>query len=156
MGKNLHIICGNCGSDEDFNFRVSGEIVTIVCSRCFKTTDLGDVITNLTPGAGIERQPYESAGHEEYASIWEVRLTDAGPTKLNLVKAIKDITGLGLKEAKDIADFSFGSSNGVIISGVTREKAEDIASVIIDAGASLEIIDTKTRQSYIARYARRH
>ena len=63
-----------------------------------------------------------------------VTLTSAGATKIPVIKVIRDITGLGLKEAKDIAD-----NGGAIKEKISKEEAEEIKAKLEEAGASVEI-----------------
>jgi large subunit ribosomal protein L7/L12 len=65
---------------------------------------------------------------------YDVILKDAGPNKLNVVKIVKTVTGLGLKEAKDVVD-----QNGVVKANVGREEAEAIKAQLVEAGATVEI-----------------
>jgi large subunit ribosomal protein L7/L12 len=145
MGKSLHIICGNCGSDEDLSYRISGETVNVVCTRCFKTTDLSGVIQNTTPG--FDKSPSEVAEGED-AMVWLVRLTNAGRSKLHLVKAIKDMTGLGLREAKDLADFEMGASNGIVFDNRRKREALEAAAALKLAGATVVIENSLTQERY--------
>ncbi len=64
----------------------------------------------------------------------DVILTAAGPTKLPVIKIIRDITGLGLKDAKDIAD-----SGGTIKEKVNMDEANELKSKLEEAGASVEL-----------------
>jgi len=143
MRKNLHIICGNCGNTEGLSFSVSGvSLVTVVCPRCNSTCDLGDEISNLSSNTGQFGQGIQYGNNDEYSSTWSVVLKNAGTTKLLLVKAIKDLTGLGLRESKDIADFQMIGGEGLVLSGVKLETAEDVASSLVDAGASVVLIES--------------
>jgi len=62
-------------------------------------------------------------------------LKAAGPSKLNVVKIVKEITGLGLKEAKDLVD----SSPKPIKEGVDKPTADEIVAKLKEAGADVEI-----------------
>ena len=66
---------------------------------------------------------------------FNVILKNAGPSKLNVVKTVKELTGLGLKEAKELVD----KAPGNIKEGVSKAEAEDIASKLKEAGAEVEI-----------------
>ncbi len=66
---------------------------------------------------------------------FNVVLKSAGASKLNVVKAVKDLTGLGLKEAKELVD---GAPKNVK-EGVSKGEAEDIANKLKEAGAEVEI-----------------
>jgi large subunit ribosomal protein L7/L12 len=75
-----------------------------------------------------------AAAVEEGPSTVTVTLTSAGGSKIPVIKIIRDITGLGLKEAKEIAD-----NGGAIKEDISKEEAEDIKAKLEEAGASVEI-----------------
>jgi large subunit ribosomal protein L7/L12 len=62
-------------------------------------------------------------------------LKSGGASKLNVVKIVKDLTGLGLKEAKDMVD----SAPKNIKEGISKGEAEEIAAKLKEAGAEVEI-----------------
>ena len=86
-------------------------------------------VTVAGPAAGGE-----SAAVEEKTSF-DVILKNAGGQKLQIVKLVKDITGLGLKEAKAVVD----AAPGPIKEGVSKEEAETIKNQLVDAGAEVEL-----------------
>ena len=67
---------------------------------------------------------------------FNVILVSAGQAKLQVVKAVKDITGLGLKEAKDLVD---KAPDSVIKEKVSKAEAEEIKSTLEEAGAEVEV-----------------
>src|SRR5688572_24144611 len=67
----------------------------------------------------------------EFAAV----LTAIGPNKIPVIKVVREITGLGLKEAKDLVD----SSPKAVKEGVPREEAETIKTKLADVGATVEI-----------------
>lgn len=75
-----------------------------------------------------------AAAAEEKTSF-DVILKSAGASKLNVVKIVKDLTGLGLKEAKDLVD----GAPKPVKEGVDKATAEDIAAKLKEAGADVEI-----------------
>lgn len=75
----------------------------------------------------------EAAAEEQ--TSFDVVLKAAGGQKLNVVKLVKDLTGLGLKEAKAAVD----SAPGPIKEGVPKEEAESIKAKLEEAGAEVEI-----------------
>ncbi len=77
----------------------------------------------------------EAAAAPVEKTAFNVILKSAGASKLNVVKAVKDLTGLGLKEAKELVD---GAPKNVK-EGVSKGEAEDIASKLKEAGAEVEI-----------------
>ncbi|MCC8087929.1 MAG: 50S ribosomal protein L7/L12 [Rikenellaceae bacterium] len=66
---------------------------------------------------------------------FDVILTSAGQAKLQVVKAVKELTGLGLKEAKDLVD----GAPKPVKEGVSKEEAESIKSQLEEAGAEVEL-----------------
>ena len=71
----------------------------------------------------------------EEQSEFEVVLTGAGDKKIQVIKVVRAITGLGLKEAKDLVD---GAPNAVK-EGIAREEADSIKAQLEEAGATVEI-----------------
>ena len=78
-----------------------------------------------------------AAGAEAVAekTSFDVILTSAGQAKLQVVKVVKEITGLGLKEAKDLVD----AAPKPIKEGVSKEEAESVKSQLEEAGADVEV-----------------
>lgn len=74
-------------------------------------------------------------GGAEEQSEFDVILTAAGGSKLAVVKLVKELTGLGLKEAKDIVD----SAPKAIKEGVQKDEAEALKSQLEEAGAEVEL-----------------
>ncbi len=66
---------------------------------------------------------------------FDVILTSAGANKLQVVKVVKDLTGLGLKEAKDVVD----GAPKAVKEKVSKAEAEDLAAKLKEAGAEVEI-----------------
>ena len=73
------------------------------------------------------------AGDEQ--TEFDVILTSAGAAKLQVVKAVKELTGLGLKEAKDIVD----AAPKTVKEGVNKDEAEGIKKALEEAGAEVEL-----------------
>ena len=71
---------------------------------------------------------------EEGPSKVNVVLTAAGVNKIAVIKIVRDLTGLGLKEAKDIAD-----NGGNVKEGIDKEEAEKIKAQFEEAGATVEL-----------------
>ena len=74
-------------------------------------------------------------GAAEEQSAFDVVLTNAGQQKIQAIKVVRAITGLGLKEAKDLVD---GAPNSVK-EGVTREEADSLKAQLEEAGAEVEV-----------------
>ncbi len=71
----------------------------------------------------------------EEKTSFDVVLKSAGANKLAIVKAVKELTGLGLKEAKDLVD----AAPGEIKKGVTKDEAEALKKQLEEAGAEVEL-----------------
>ena len=76
-----------------------------------------------------------AAAAVEEKTSFDVILKAAGASKLNVVKIVKDLTGLGLKEAKDLVD----TAPKPIKEGIARAEADEIATKLKDAGAEVEV-----------------
>ncbi|OLO27184.1 50S ribosomal protein L7/L12 [Alkalihalophilus pseudofirmus] len=66
---------------------------------------------------------------------FDVILTSAGGSKINVIKVVREITGLGLKEAKGVVD----GAPAPIKEGVSKDEAEEMKTKLEDAGASVEV-----------------
>ncbi|MEZ2445016.1 large subunit ribosomal protein L7/L12 [Chitinophaga sp. W3I9] len=102
--------------------------------------DLADVLKSeygIEPAAAavvVAAGGGEAAAVEE-KTAFNVVLKAAGASKLNVVKIVKDLTGLGLKEAKELVDGAPKS----IKEGVSKAEAEDLKAKLTEAGADVEI-----------------
>ncbi len=76
-----------------------------------------------------------AAAEEEEQTEFTVMLTAAGDKKIGVIKEVRGITGLGLKEAKELVD----GAPSAIKEGVSKDEAEDIKSKIEGAGGSVEL-----------------
>ncbi|NTU96203.1 MAG: 50S ribosomal protein L7/L12 [Chlorobiaceae bacterium] len=86
--------------------------------------------------AGVAAAP--AAGDvpvQEEQTEFNVVLAAAGESKINVIKAVRALTGLGLKEAKDLVD----GAPKTVKEGVSKEEAEKIAKELKDAGATVEL-----------------
>ena len=81
------------------------------------------------PGAGGEE------GGAEEKSEFDIELTSAGDSKINVIKAVRAITGQGLKEAKDMVD----GAPVVVKEAVAKEEAEEIKGQLEEAGATVTL-----------------
>ena len=79
------------------------------------------------PGAGAE------AAEEQTA--FDVMLTAAGDKKIQVIKVVRAVTGLGLKEAKDLVD----GAPSAVKEGVTKDEADSVMGQLEEAGASVEL-----------------
>ena len=76
-----------------------------------------------------------AAAAVEEKTEFSVVLTDVGANKINVIKAVREVTSLGLKEAKDLVD----GAPKPIKEGVTKDEAEAIRKKFVDAGATVEV-----------------
>ena len=76
-----------------------------------------------------------AAAPAEEQTEFTVVLTGAGANKINVIKVVREVTSLGLKEAKDLVD----GAPKTIKEGVTKEEAENIKKKFTEAGATVEI-----------------
>ncbi len=76
-----------------------------------------------------------AAAPVEEKTEFAVVLTAAGANKINVIKAVREVTSLGLKEAKDLVD----GAPKTVKEGVTKDEAEAIKKKFVDAGASVEV-----------------
>jgi large subunit ribosomal protein L7/L12 len=76
-----------------------------------------------------------AAAPAEEKTEWTVILTAAGANKINVIKAVREVTSLGLKEAKDLVD----GAPKPVKEGVSKEEAETIKKKFVDAGATVDV-----------------
>ena len=88
----------------------------------------------VDPSAVAVAAPVAGAAVEEGPSTVNVVLASAGANKIAVIKVVRDVTGLGLKEAKDIAD-----NGGVIKEKVSTDEANEMKAKFEEAGATIEL-----------------
>lgn len=86
------------------------------------------MVAGAAPGAA-------AAPAAEEKTEFTVVLTAAGANKINVIKAVREVTSLGLKEAKDLVD----SAPKPVKEGISKEEAEAIKKKFVDAGATVEV-----------------
>lgn len=88
----------------------------------------------VDPSAVAVAAPAQSAaGSDDANATVNVVLTASGDAKVNVIKVVREITGLGLKESKDIVD-----QNGTVKENVAKAEAEEIKAKLEEAGATVE------------------
>ncbi len=104
--------------------------------------ELADLVKAVEEEFGVSAAPVAVAGvaapaaaAEEEKTEFDVELTAAGDSKLNVIKAVREITGLGLKEAKDLVE----GAPKVLKEGVSKEDAEAMKATLTAAGATVTI-----------------
>ena len=75
------------------------------------------------------------AAPAEEKSNFDVVLTEAGANKIAVIKVVRDATGLGLKEAKDLVD----GAPKAVKEGASKEEAEELKAKFVEAGATVEL-----------------
>ena len=85
-------------------------------------------------GAVMMAGPADAGADEEEKTEFDVVLKNAGATKIAVIKEVRALTGLGLKEAKTLVE-----AGGKIKEGVSKEEAEDVKGKLEAAGAEIEI-----------------
>lgn len=102
--------------------------------------ELNDLVTAMEEEFGVSAAAPvmvaggAAGGEDEGSSTKDVVLTSAGGSKIAVIKVIREITGLGLKEAKDLAD-----NGGNIKEGADAAEADEIKGKLEEAGASVEL-----------------
>src|ERR687883_228114 len=85
--------------------------------------------------AGAPAAAGDGAAAAEEQTAFDVVLTGAGDKKIQVIKVVRAVTGLGLKEAKDLVD----GAPGTVKEGVAREEADSIKGQLEEAGATVEL-----------------
>ncbi len=103
-----------------------------------EVNELAEILKNeygIEPAAAAAGPAAGAAPAAEEKSSFDVILKSAGANKLQIVKLVKELTGLGLKEAKDIVD----AAPAAVKEGVAKEEAESLKKQLTDAGAEVEL-----------------
>jgi large subunit ribosomal protein L7/L12 len=87
------------------------------------------------PAAGGGGAAESTAAASEEQTEFTATLTEIGPNKIPVIKVVRELTGLGLKEAKDLVD----ASPKAVKEGVTKDEAEKIKAALEEQGAKVEI-----------------
>lgn len=89
-------------------------------------------VSAAAPAMMMAAAPGAAAAAAEEKSAFDVELTSAGDSKINVIKVIREATGLGLKEAKDLVD----GAPKVVKEGMPKADAEDLVKKIGEAGGA--------------------
>lgn len=81
----------------------------------------------------------EASADKEEKTSFSVELKEVGAQKIEVIKAVRDITAKGLKESKDLVDAVAGGAAQMIKEGVKKEEADEISKKLTAAGAKVEI-----------------
>ena len=102
--------------------------------------ELNDLVTAMEEEFGVSAAAPvmvaagAATGWDDEKSSFDVVLTSAGASKIGVIKVIREITGLGLKEAKDIAD-----NGGEVKKGASKDESAEIKAKLEEAGATVEV-----------------
>ena len=106
--------------------------------------EMNDLVKALEEEFGVTAAPVAVAGAvagaapaaaAEEKTEFDVELTNFGAKKLDVIKAIREITGLGLKDAKDLVE----AAPKMVKEGVSKDEAENIKKALTEAGATVEV-----------------
>jgi large subunit ribosomal protein L7/L12 len=92
-------------------------------------------VSAAAPVAVAAAGPAAAAEPVEEQTEFDVILKTVGPNKINVIKVVRVLTSLGLKEAKDLVD----GAPGVVKNGVSKQEADDAKKQLVEAGAEVEI-----------------
>ena len=120
--------------------KLAEELVNLTVKEVSELANILKDEYGIEPAAAavaVAAAPAAGAAAEAAAekNSFDVVLTSGGQAKLQVVKVVKDITGLGLKEAKDLVD----GAPKAIKEGVSKEEAEAIKAQLEEAGAEVEL-----------------
>ncbi len=95
---------------------------------------------NVTAAAPVAAGPMPAvaagpAEPEEEKTEFDVVITEVGPKKIQVIKAVRQLTALGLRESKEVVD----GAPGPVLEGVSKQAAEDAKAQLEDAGAVIEL-----------------
>jgi large subunit ribosomal protein L7/L12 len=101
----------------------------------FGITAAAPVAVAAAPAAAPAGDGAAAAAAEEEKTEWTVLLKDAGANKINVIKAVREVTTLGLKEAKDLVE----AAPTNVKEGVSKGDADEAAKKLQEAGATVEL-----------------
>ena len=97
----------------------------------FGVSAAAPVAVAAMPGAAVAA----GGAAEDEKSEFDVVLANVGDKKINVIKVVRELTGLGLKEAKELVD----GAPSTVKEGVSKEKAEEMKAKLEEAGATVEL-----------------
>ena len=111
-----------------------GNLTVLELSELVKAAEEKFGVSAAAPVAVAAAAPAEGAAAAEQ-SEFDVILKDAGASKINVIKAVREATGLGLKEAKALVD----GAPAAVKEGISKADAEDLKGKLEAAGATVEL-----------------
>ncbi len=109
----------------------ASELKTLLEEKWGVTAASGGGMMMAAPGAAAAAPVEEQEEQTEFNLI----LTDVGPKKINVIKAVRQVTSLGLKEAKDLVE----SDKPTVLEAVTKDRANEAKGILEAEGAKVEI-----------------
>jgi large subunit ribosomal protein L7/L12 len=113
-----------------------------------KVSELAELVKALEEKFGVSAAPVAvaavgnvaaaTAAPVEEKTDFKVVIKSFGANKVNVIKVVRELTGLGLKEAKDLVEKA-GTPDAVVKENVKKEEAEDIKKKFVEAGAEVEL-----------------
>ena len=106
-----------------------------------KVTELNELVKAAEEKFGVSASApvmvagAAAGGEKEKKTEFDVVLANAGASKVKVIKVVREITGLGLKEAKDLVD----NAPKTLKEGVSKEEAEEMKAKLEETGASVEV-----------------
>ena len=131
---------------DDVKVELSKEGKTLIeALEKLNVVELNNVVKFMEQEYGISAAPVAvaaaggataagGAAAEEEKSSFNVKLVDSGAQKIGVIKAVRELTGLGLKEAKDVVD-----ANGMVMENAPTDKANEAKKALEAAGATVEL-----------------
>jgi large subunit ribosomal protein L7/L12 len=120
---------------KDQVFQFIDEMTILQMSEFIKEFEERYGVTAAAPVAVAGAAAAAAAPVEEEKTSFDVILTSAGDKKIQVIKVVRELTGLGLKEAKDLVDGAPKEVKG----GVSKDEAEAIKAKLVEQGAGVEI-----------------
>lgn len=111
------------------------ELTVLELSELVKALEEEFGVSAAAPAAVAVAAPAAGGAAAEEKTEFDVILKSAGGEKIKVIKVIREITGLGLKEAKDMVD----GAPKTVKEGVSKEEAEDIKKKLEEVGAEVEV-----------------
>lgn len=111
------------------------ELTLLEASQLVKMLEEELGVSAAAASVAVAAAPAAAAAPVEEKTEFNVILTGAGANKINVIKVVREVTSLGLKEAKDLVE----AAPKAIKEGVNKEEAESIKKKFVDAGATVEI-----------------
>ena len=149
MTPHAHSGCNACGTTsigvqkKEEGMATVGKTEIVETLKGMTLMEIADLVKELEDTFGVSAAapvavmaaPGAAAEAAEEKTEFDVMLTDIGANKINVIKEVRAITTLGLKEAKDLVE----SAPKVVKEGVTKEEADEVKKKLEAAGAKVEI-----------------